>query len=279
MNGIPIDVPLPEGLEFRVRPACCYPSDAAGLPEVGYAAYNCGGPTETAGLNYQGLPCPTWPELPGVVVEKWEAAAAAIKHVVTADLLRGLAGVLGIEERTPAAVMDAAEELRERVRRLSADPMTFLRTCYSGETDAAAAAALERAINALAGPSEPRDAVRDAIARETDPKRLVCLRAALLVLQDEQPTPASGVEDVWADLIAEERNRADRSEALIAAATARHTLGIERYGRTLSYAGNDGRDRKRDTDEEALDLMAYAYSERDIRTYLDARCAWLRRNA
>lgn len=275
-----IVIPLPEGLELKARPACCYPSDAAGLPEVGYAAYNCGGPTETAGLNYQGNPCPTWPELPAAVVEKWESAAAAIKHVVTSDLLRGLAKVLGIEERTPAAVMDAAEELRERARRLSADPMTFLRTCYAGETDAAMTAALERAINALAGPSEPRDAVAAAITRETDPKRLERLRAALLVLQDEQPAPVGSEEDVWADILAEERNRADCSEALIAVGTARRALGIERYdGRTLSYAGGDGRDRKRDTDEEALDLMAYAYSERDIRTYLEARGVWLRRNA
>ncbi len=264
-----IIIPLPDGLELRVRPACCYPSDDAGLPEVGYAAYNCGGPADMAGRNYQGNPCPTWTELPAAVVEKWEFAAAAIKHVVMSDLLRGLAGVLGIEERTPAAVMDTVEELRDLVRRLSSDPLTVLRTCYAGESDPEVSSALERAINAMAGPPEPRDAVVTAIARETDPRRLERLRAALLVLQDEQPAPTDGGGDVWGDLIVGERNRADCSEALVAAAMARRALGIAR----------DRRDRKRDTDEEALDLMCYALSEGDTETVEAARAAWLRRNA
>ncbi len=157
--------------------------------------------------------------------------------------------------------------------------MTVLRACYANETDPETSAALERAVNALAGPADPREAVAGAIARETDPARLVRLRAALLVLQEEQPAPVGGEGDVWADVIAEERNRPDCSEALIAVETARRALGIERYGRTLSYAGADGRDRKRDTDEETLDQLGYAFSEGDTETVEDARAIWIRRNA
>jgi len=58
-------------------PACCTPTDGATRAEVLYCAYNAGGDPATAGLNYQGKPCPTWLELPPNVRAKWEATAAA----------------------------------------------------------------------------------------------------------------------------------------------------------------------------------------------------------
>lgn len=41
-----------------------------------YAAYNRGGDASTAGLNYQGKPCPVWEGLPPNVRLKWREAAA-----------------------------------------------------------------------------------------------------------------------------------------------------------------------------------------------------------
>lgn len=62
----------------RVRlPACCSAPADASLAQRLYAAYNAGGDAATAGLNYQGAPCPTWGELPPNVRAKWEAAARA----------------------------------------------------------------------------------------------------------------------------------------------------------------------------------------------------------
>lgn len=58
-------------------PPCCTPRADASLAEILYCAYNRGGDPATAGLNYQGLPCPNWQELTPNVRAKWEAAAAA----------------------------------------------------------------------------------------------------------------------------------------------------------------------------------------------------------
>ena len=44
-----------------------------------YAAYNLGGAPETAGLNYAGLPCPAWSDLPANVRAKWIAVAVAAR--------------------------------------------------------------------------------------------------------------------------------------------------------------------------------------------------------
>lgn len=66
-------------------PACCTPTDGATLAETLYCAYNAGGDPATAGLNYQGKPCPTWLELPPNVRAKWEATAAV--RVDSTDLI------------------------------------------------------------------------------------------------------------------------------------------------------------------------------------------------
>lgn len=55
-------------------PACCHPSTPA-LDDQFYAAYNRGGDPTTAGLNYQGHPCPEFSALPDNVRAKWAAVA------------------------------------------------------------------------------------------------------------------------------------------------------------------------------------------------------------
>lgn len=67
-------------------PDCCWPSGDAEMPEALYCAYNRGGDPETAGLNYQGKPCPVWTELPQNIRDKWTAVAD--------EVIRGLAQVL-----------------------------------------------------------------------------------------------------------------------------------------------------------------------------------------
>lgn len=56
-------------------PACCTAGPEALRAERMYAAYNAAGDPTTAGLNYQGKPCPTWTELPVNVRAKWLAAS------------------------------------------------------------------------------------------------------------------------------------------------------------------------------------------------------------
>ena len=70
-----------------MMPPCCYALESEPLAKRLYAAYNRGGPENTRGLNYQGLPCPTWEELPAAVREKWENVA----HFVT-DFPGGVRG-------------------------------------------------------------------------------------------------------------------------------------------------------------------------------------------
>lgn len=60
-------------------PDCCTPFEYADLPERLYCAYNRGGDPATAGLNYQGKPCPVWTELPENVRAKWEAVADEVR--------------------------------------------------------------------------------------------------------------------------------------------------------------------------------------------------------
>jgi hypothetical protein len=57
------------------KPECTIPSPGASPGEALYCAYNMGGDPATAGLNYQGLHCPVWGDLPLNVQEKWQAVA------------------------------------------------------------------------------------------------------------------------------------------------------------------------------------------------------------
>lgn len=69
-------------------PACCYPSEDAGLAEQLYCAYMRGGIPARAGLSWDGRPCPTWADLheraagnDGAaqgVIDKWEAVVVAV---------------------------------------------------------------------------------------------------------------------------------------------------------------------------------------------------------
>jgi hypothetical protein len=59
-------------------PACCTPTPEADLAERLYCAYNRGGDPTTAGLNFQGNPCPLWKDLPQNIRDKWEAVVAEI---------------------------------------------------------------------------------------------------------------------------------------------------------------------------------------------------------
>jgi hypothetical protein len=73
----------PEELKSEIAsdgqiPPCCFAAPGASLAARLYAAYNRGGNPETAGLNYQGLPCPQWQDLPENVRAKWESVAAEV---------------------------------------------------------------------------------------------------------------------------------------------------------------------------------------------------------
>lgn len=57
-------------------PACCYALASEPLPKRLYAAYNRSGAKK--GLNYQGLPCPLWEDLPEDVQAKWSGAAMEV---------------------------------------------------------------------------------------------------------------------------------------------------------------------------------------------------------
>ena len=71
-----IDIPGPD------YPACCYATDPNDLAQAMYAHYNRGGDTATAGLNFQGAPCPTWEQLPPNIRAKWVAAAAYARNLL-----------------------------------------------------------------------------------------------------------------------------------------------------------------------------------------------------
>jgi hypothetical protein len=67
------DNPVPDTTDSL--PDCCYAGPFPTLAESMYAAYNAAGDPATAGLNYQGLPCPTWGQLTPNIREKWIGAA------------------------------------------------------------------------------------------------------------------------------------------------------------------------------------------------------------
>lgn len=62
-------------------PACCTPTADASLAERLYCAYSAGGDPATAGLNFQGQPCPIWEKLPPNIQAKWQAASDV--HITT----------------------------------------------------------------------------------------------------------------------------------------------------------------------------------------------------
>lgn len=64
-------------MNVRTMPDCCYAPAGAALPMIGYAGYNAGGDPDTAGLNYQRLPCPLFEGLTPNIREKWRAGALA----------------------------------------------------------------------------------------------------------------------------------------------------------------------------------------------------------
>ena len=66
----------------RDLPDCCFSPIGAEWGQVAYAAYNRAGDRATAGLNYQGKPCPSWEALPENVREKWRASANVIAKYV-----------------------------------------------------------------------------------------------------------------------------------------------------------------------------------------------------
>lgn len=70
---------------MQTMPDCCYAPDDAEPAWKLYAAYNAAGDPEKAGLNYQGLPCPTWDQLPEAIRVKWRAVASASAD---SDILR-----------------------------------------------------------------------------------------------------------------------------------------------------------------------------------------------
>ena len=65
-------------------PACCLAADGDPLAKILYAVYNRSGDASTAGLNFQGKPCPEWAELPENVRAKWKAVATLVEEA--ADL-------------------------------------------------------------------------------------------------------------------------------------------------------------------------------------------------
>jgi hypothetical protein len=66
-------------------PCCCAPKGAE-IAHRMYAAYNRAGDPATAGLNYQGRPCPTWDELPRNIRDKWRfAAIEALQFAIEGD--------------------------------------------------------------------------------------------------------------------------------------------------------------------------------------------------
>lgn len=66
-------------------PECCSPSEGASLAEQMYCTYNRGGDPATAGLNYQGMPCPLWADLLPNIRAKWEAVAETVQAVAPED--------------------------------------------------------------------------------------------------------------------------------------------------------------------------------------------------
>lgn len=67
--------------ETAMLPDCCKASEGSSFAHKLYALYNLAG--ERKGVNYMGVPCPEWHDLPADVKKKWRAVA-----FMTAALIR-----------------------------------------------------------------------------------------------------------------------------------------------------------------------------------------------
>jgi hypothetical protein len=101
------------------------------------------------------------------------------------------------------------------------------------------------------GRSGPLVAEVDRLRAELSAARAV---AAIL---ERQASPVPGHDDVWEEVIADLVAR-DVPASLIRRCRDRRAIGIARYGQPLSR--DDGRDHRRDLDEELLDAAAYAWA-------------------
>lgn len=104
-------------------PPCCTPPRRM-LPlspdyfeRVGYAGYNAGGDAETAGLNYQGKPCPNFEDLPENIRAKWASGRADMARAFLFELQLSLD-----YELAPAAGNDKAHILATMARLMGVDP-------------------------------------------------------------------------------------------------------------------------------------------------------------
>jgi len=92
-------------------PECCLASEGDPLAKILYAVYNRGGDASTAGLNFQGKPCPEWTELPENVRAKWEAVAALVLDAsdvwAVADLTLVESALYQLEHRGRGDTSDA----------------------------------------------------------------------------------------------------------------------------------------------------------------------------
>ena len=70
-------------------PACCYAEPSATLAEKLYATYNAAGDPATAGLNYQGKPCPMWVELPEAIRGHWYTVVLRTLELANSGTLLG----------------------------------------------------------------------------------------------------------------------------------------------------------------------------------------------
>lgn len=105
-------------------------TDDQGYGQVGYVAYV----QSTGGLNYQGLPCPHWVDLPPAIKRAWGVAATAIRsehehrnasdydlafsHEELAELVAGLDAA----QRTGTHTTEIAYPLRSRLRAILFPP-------------------------------------------------------------------------------------------------------------------------------------------------------------
>jgi len=97
-----------------------------------------------------------------------------------------------------------------------------------------------------------------ALVAEIDRLRaeLAAARAVSAILE-RQADPVPGTDDVWEEVIGDLIVR-HGPPALIQRCRERRAIGIARYGQPLSR--HDGRDHRRDLDEELLDAAAYAWA-------------------
>ena len=86
-------------------PACCYAAVDASPAEKAYAAYNAAGNPETAGLNYAGLPCPTWAMLTDNVRAKWLASVLSVEDPFMENIYSRISELAGGGEYSVEVVL------------------------------------------------------------------------------------------------------------------------------------------------------------------------------